>query len=188
MQVINVPNLITLMRALLVPVLGYTLGSRDYDLSLAIFIFCAVSDFVDGWIARRFKLHTRFGAVADPLADKLTMLVVALLLAWQGWLPWWFVLLVVLRDVVIVSGALVYQLRVGRVEIAPTRLSKVNTALEFALLAGVLASAAELLQADVWLMGLLALCTATVIASGVQYVVVWSRKASTQARRLDAPR
>lgn len=186
MPVINLPNVITLARALLVPLLAYTLGARDYEVSLAIFLVCALGDFVDGWIARRFDQHTRFGAVADPLADKLTMLAVALMLAWHAWLPWWFVLLVVLRDLVIVTGAAAYHLRIGRLELAPTPLSKANTALEFALLACVLALASGLLGHGVWLDVLLWACTATVVASGIQYVVVWSRKAARETPRGEA--
>ena len=94
MQLVNVPNVITLARALLVPVVTYALVTRDYDLALALFLACAIGDFLDGWIARRFDLRTRFGALADPLADKAIMLAVTLLLAWQGWLPWWLAVLV----------------------------------------------------------------------------------------------
>ncbi len=100
------------------------------------------------------------------------------LAAWQGWLPWWLAVLVVLRDGVIVGGALVYHWRIGHVEMAPTRWSKANTALEFVLLASVLAVAAGLVERDAWLAVLLWACTATIVVSGVQYVVVWSRKAS----------
>ena len=174
MQLVNVPNVITLARALLVPVVTYALVTRDYDLALALFLACAIGDFLDGWIARRFDLRTRFGA----LADKAIMLAVTLLLAWQGWLPWWLAVLVVLRDGVIVGGALVYHWRIGHVEMAPTRWSKANTALEFVLLASVLAVAAGLVERDAWLAVLLWACTATIVVSGVQYVVVWSRKAS----------
>jgi cardiolipin synthase len=189
MQLTNIPNAITIVRALLVPVVAFALVARDYDLALTLFLACAIGDFVDGYIARRFDLRTRFGAIADPLADKAIMLAATLLLAWQGWLPWWFALLVVLRDVVIVAGALAYHLRVGHVDMAPTRLSKANTAFEFVLLAGVLALAAELIEPGAWLRVLLWVCTATVIASGVQYVVVWSRKATAAAsgQRANAP-
>ena len=178
MQLVNVPNVITLARALLVPVVTYALATRDYDLALALFLACAIGDFLDGWIARRFDLRTRFGALADPLADKAIMLAVTLLLAWQGWLPWWLAMLVVLRDGVIVGGALVYHWRISHVEMAPTRWSKANTALEFVLLASVLAVAAGLVERDAWLAVLLWACTATIVVSGVQYVVLWSRKAS----------
>ncbi len=178
MQLVNLPNTITLARALLVPVVAYTLLARDYDLALVLFLACAFGDFVDGFIARRFNLRTRFGAIADPLADKAIMLVVTVVLAWQAWLPWWFALLVVLRDVVIVVGALAYHYRIGHVDMAPTWLSKANTAFEFVLLAGVLALAAEIIEPGAWLRVLLWVCTATVLASGVQYVVVYGRRAA----------
>lgn len=178
MHLVNLPNTITLARALLVPVVAVALVRRDYDLALVLFLACAIGDFVDGYIARRFNLRTRFGAIADPLADKAIMLVVTLALGWQGWLPWWFVLLLVVRDAVIVTGALAYHLRVGHVDMAPTWLSKANTAFEFVLLTGMLALAAELIAPGAWLRVLLWVCTATVVASGVHYVVVWGRKAA----------
>jgi cardiolipin synthase len=183
MHLVNLPNTITLARALLVPVVAVALVRRDYDLALVLFLACAIGDFVDGYIARRFNLRTRFGAIADPLADKAIMLVVTLALGWQGWLPWWFASLVVLRDVVIVAGALAYHYRIGHVDMAPTLLSKANTAFEFVLLAGVLALAAEIIEPGAWLRVLLWVCTATVFASGVQYVVVYGRRAATAAAR-----
>ncbi|NWG76185.1 MAG: CDP-alcohol phosphatidyltransferase family protein [Rubrivivax sp.] len=185
--VLNVPNAITLARFALVPVLAWALLGGEQALALALFVVSALSDAADGLIARRWNLRTRFGAVADPLADKLTMLTVGVLLAWQGALPWWFVLAVVLRDAVIVGGALAYHLTVGHVEMAPRPLSKLNTALEFALLLAVLAIGAGLVDDGAWRDGLLAATLATIVASGVDYVLVWSRKA-TRARRAVAPR
>ncbi|MFN7780468.1 MAG: CDP-alcohol phosphatidyltransferase family protein, partial [Betaproteobacteria bacterium] len=141
------------------------------------FLLCALGDLLDGWLARRLDQRSRFGAIADPLADKLTMLTVALLLAWHGLLPWWFAALVVLRDATIVAGAAAYHFTVERVEMAPTRLSKLNTALEFVLLAAVLAQAAGWFAAPAALAGAVLLTTATIVASGVHYVVSWSVKA-----------
>jgi cardiolipin synthase (CMP-forming) len=178
----HLPNAITLLRAVLIPVIAFTLMQREYETALLLFVVCALSDFVDGWLARAFDLRTRFGAIADPLADKLTMLTVTLLLAWQGWLPWWFALLVATRDVVIVAGALVYHFRVGHVEMAPTLLSKLNTVLEFVFLTGVLALGAGSLDEGAWFIVLLWTATSTILLSGVQYVVLWGSKAA-RARR-----
>jgi cardiolipin synthase (CMP-forming) len=175
------PNAITLLRAVLIPVIAFALVVRDYDTALLLFVLCALGDFIDGWIARVLDVRTRFGAIADPLADKLTMLTVTLLLAWQQWLPWWFAALVVSRDVIIVTGALAYHLHVGHVEMAPTRLSKLNTGLEFAFLAGVLSLAAGITTDGAWWRVLLWTTALTIVASGAQYVVLWSRKA-LQAR------
>jgi len=180
----HLPNAITLLRAVLIPVIAFALLQLDYDSALLLFVLCALGDFVDGWLARAFNVRTRFGAIADPLADKLTMLTVTLLLAWQGWLPWWFAALVATRDVVIVAGALVYHFRVGHVEMAPTWLSKFNTVLEFSFLTGVLALAAGMLDEGAWWRVLLWTTTTTILLSGVQYVVLWSRKASRERAAL----
>lgn len=171
------PNAITLLRAVLIPVIAFALYLRDYDAALLLFVLCALGDLIDGWMARALDVRTRFGAIADPLADKLTMLTVTLLLAWLQWLPWWFALLVVTRDVVIVCGALAYHLHVGHVEMSPTRLSKLNTGLEFAFLTGVLSLAAGITSDGAWWRVLLWTTTLTIVASGSQYVVLWSRKA-----------
>jgi cardiolipin synthase len=178
----HLPNAITVLRAALIPLLAWLLHRGDYPLAFALFVASGLSDLADGWIARRFDLRTRFGAIADPLADKLTMLTAALLLATRGWLPWWFALLVVGRDLVIVAGALAYHLLIGRVEMAPSWLSKLNTVLEFVFLASVLALAAGHLGDGAWRAALLAVTATTVLASGVSYVVIWGRKA-VHARR-----
>ena len=182
---LNVPNAITLLRFALIPPLVLQMLERDYGTALVLFVVSALSDLADGLVARRWNLRTRFGAIADPLADKVTMLTVTLVLALQDWVPWWFALAVVMRDVVIVSGAIAYHLLIGRVEMAPSGLSKLNTALEFLLLASVLAIGAGRLDGGAWWHLLLLITLVSVVLSGVQYVLVWSRKAA-QARR--APR
>jgi cardiolipin synthase len=183
----NVPNAITLVRFALVPAIVFALLRDEHGVAFALFVLSALSDAADGLIARHWNLRTRFGAVADPLADKLTMLSVGIVLAWQGALPWWFVVAVVLRDAVIVGGALAYHLCIGSVEMAPRWLSKLNTGLEFVLLLGVLAIGAGYVDDGRWRDVLLAAALATVVASGADYVLVWSRKAA-QARRAVLPR
>jgi cardiolipin synthase len=178
----HLPNAITVLRAALIPLQAWLLLQRSYEPAFALFVASGVSDLADGWIARRFDLRTRFGAIADPLADKLTMLTVAVLLAQQGWLPWWFAALVVGRDLLIVAGAAAYHVLIGHVEMQPSWISKLNTVLEFVFLASMLALAAGHLDDGAWYGVLLAVTTATVIASGASYVIVWSRKAM-QARR-----
>ena len=180
----HLPNAITVLRAALIPLLAWLLLERDYGRALVLFVALGLSDLADGIIARRFDLRTRFGAIADPLADKLAMLTAVLLLAQHDWLPWWFALLVIGRDVLIVSGALAYHLLVGHIDMAPTWLSKVNTALEFLFLASVLAFGAGYLDDGAWFPIFLWLTSATVIASGAQYVVIWGRKAMQARRRV----
>jgi cardiolipin synthase len=154
-----------------------------HSLALIVFFVAAVTDLFDGIIARHFKSTSTLGATLDPIADKLNMLVATVVLAWQGLLPMWLAIAIVLRDVIIVAGALAYRVRLGHVEMAPTLLSKVNTFMEFAVLLLVMASAARWIEIDRWLPATFALVFATVIASGAQYVWVWGRKAVRDSRR-----
>lgn len=181
---LNLPNAITLLRFALVPVIALALLRADFATALVLFVVAAASDLVDGFLARRWNQSTRFGAIADPLADKLTMLTVTALLAMAHALPWWFALAVVVRDGLIVGGALVYHLRIGPVEMAPSLISKVNTALEFLLLLAVLAIQAGHLPDGAWRQVLLFTTLATIVWSGTHYVLVWSHKAA-RARSTD---
>jgi cardiolipin synthase len=180
--VLNVPNVITVARMLLIPVIAYLLVEKNYGWALAAFMAAAFSDFADGVIARHYRLVSEFGARLDPIADKLTMFTATVLLAWQGWLPLWLAAAIVLRDVVIAGGAIAYRIVVGHVDMQPTWLSKINTALEFAALAGLLAHAAALIDGSAWLQPLFVLVCLTVTLSGAQYVWVWGRKAAAARR------
>jgi cardiolipin synthase len=102
---INLPNLLTLLRLLLVPfVLGAILGGRP-TLALALFGAAAVTDVLDGAAARRLGLATRLGAYLDPIADKCLLSGVFLALAWLGTAPWWLVALIFGRDLYILLAA-----------------------------------------------------------------------------------
>ena len=178
----NIPNLITLLRLGLIPVRAYFLAKGAYGISLSVFLVAALSDLADGYIARRFKVTSALGAALDPIADKLNMLVATVLLAWQELIPIWLAIAIVARDIVIVAGALAYRLAIGRVEIAPTRLSKTNTFIEFAELLLVMAAAAGWVDTGAWLSTVFLIVFLTVVASGAQYVWLWGRKAVTASR------
>jgi cardiolipin synthase len=184
----HVPNVITVVRGVLIPVIGALLLQERYVEAFWTLVASALSDLVDGQIARRFNARSRFGAIADPVADKLTMLTVTLLLAWQGLIPVWLATAIVIRDVVIVGGALAYHRFFGHVEVAPTWLSKLNTAFEFVMLAAVIADAAALLDDRAMLPLLFAAVFATVVTSGVQYVWIWGRRALATPRPRPAAR
>jgi cardiolipin synthase len=179
----NVPNLITLLRVLLVPVMGYFAWSGEYAVALPIFLVAALTDLVDGYIARRFKLVSKLGALLDPAADKLNMFVATVVLAWQSRIPIWLAVAIIGRDVVIVAGALAYRILRGHLDIKPTRLSKVNTAIEFSVLLLVMAAAAGWIDASAWMPPLFVVVFITVMASGIQYVWHWGRMAFAGRRR-----
>lgn len=178
----NLANAITLLRVGLVPLIAWQLLDGAARAALVLFVVSALSDLVDGVVARHWSGRTRFGAIADPLADKLTMTTVTLILAFQGSLPWWFVAGALTRDAVIVGGALAYHHLIGPVEMAPSSVSKLNTALEFLLVTAVLALDAGLLADGPWHTALLVAATATIALSGAHYVFAWTRRA-LDARR-----
>ncbi len=178
----SVPNLITLTRILLIPVMAYCLMSQAYWIALPIFLVAALSDLADGYIARRFKIASRLGAALDPIADKLNMLVATVLLAWQALMPIWLAIAIVARDIVIVLGSLAYRMTLGHLEVSPTRLSKLNTFIEFTVLLLVMAVAAGWVDAGTWMPTVFLIVFATVIASGAQYVWLWGRKAIAERK------
>ena len=178
----NLPNALTVLRLALVPLIAVLLHRGAHGAALWLFVVSALSDFADGQIARRWNLQTRFGAIVDPLADKLTMFVVTVVLASQQALPWWFAVVLVARDVLIVGGALAYRLVAGGLEMAPTRISKLNTVLQFLLLLGVLAVRAGHADAGWWLDMLLWSTLVTIAMSGAHYVHAWSGKAARLRR------
>lgn len=172
----TLPNLITIGRVLLIPVVAFLLLDHDYKLAFVVFAAAAAGDWLDGFLARRLNQMSQLGAVLDPIADKMTMMIVAILMAAQGLLPIWLAVVIVLRDAVIVAGAVAYRFVVGHIEMAPTRLSKANTFLEFGVLALVMAQAGRLIAAEAWMTPLSVLLFASVLISGIHYVWVWRRK------------
>jgi len=179
------PNLLTVGRMVVVPPMAWLLLSGYYDWALGLAVFAGVSDLLDGWLARRYGWQTRWGGVLDPLADKFLMVVGYLTLGWLGELPWWLIVAVVFRDLVIVVGGYIYYTRFEHFEAEPTQLSRFNTFCQVFLMWFVLLRLAgfplppEGQLGLVWLVGLLVGLTL------VQYVWIWSGRAVrvTRARR-----
>lgn len=181
-SLLTLPNVITVVRAALIPVIAYQLAQRRFDVALALFMACALGDLIDGFLARRWNQRSRFGSIADPIADKLTMLTVTLMLAAEGLLPGWLAAAVIARDVIIVFGAIAFHFLVHEFDMAPSWLSKLNTALEFITLTAVMCDAAGIIEMTQWLEPGYYALTVTIGASGLQYMWVWGRRA---ARSLD---
>jgi cardiolipin synthase len=183
LRVPNIPTAITIVRLLLAPVIAYLIVGGDYAGASAVFVVAALSDLVDGAIARRFSLVSEFGARLDAIADKVLMLATAVALAWQGLLPFWLAAAIVLRDVVVLSGAIAYRVAVGHVEMAPSILSKLNTAFEFTVIAAVIVDAAGgVLDLAAWRPALFGAVFLTIVLSGGHYVWAWARKAASARR------
>jgi cardiolipin synthase len=171
------PNAISLLRiALVAPILLLILQGR-FGFALALFWLAGFSDGVDGYLAKRFDWHTRLGALLDPIADKLLVSGTFITLAYTQDIPVWLAAVVILRDVVIVAGATAYNFLVRPVEGEPTRISKLNTALQLLFLLFVLSRAGFGWPDEIAITVLGAAVLITVVISGVDYVWSWSRRA-----------
>jgi cardiolipin synthase (CMP-forming) len=136
---LNIPNVVTLGRVILVPVIFWLLVSGNTKAAFFAFLAAGISDAVDGFVAKRFKLETELGAYLDPLADKLLIVSIYVALGVAGNLPSWLVIAVVSRDILIVLGVLLAWIVGHAVTIRPLAVSKANTASQILLAAVVLA-------------------------------------------------
>jgi cardiolipin synthase len=176
MQARHIPNLITAARILLVYPVVYFMLERRFGLSLALFFLAGVSDGLDGFLAKHYHWQSRLGSYLDPLADKLLLVSSFLSLAWLGLLPVWLVVVVVLRDVVILAGAVAYYFLLRPFDGEPHWTSKLNTFLQLLFVVAVLFSQGVWVLPG-WLLLLLMLSVfATSVVSGAIYVAVWGRR------------
>lgn len=111
-QIWTVPNLISFGRLLLVPVFAFLIVTEQDYWALAVLAVSGVSDFLDGWLARRWNQVSDLGAKLDPAADRLYILSTLLGLAYRDFIPWWLVGAVVARDVLL-SGMIPSLKRLG---------------------------------------------------------------------------
>ncbi len=144
---VNLATRITIFRILLIPIfIGLTIyygesvkaGAANETLrfwTIASFALAAISDAVDGYIARHFNQATRLGAILDPLADKLMLLSAVIALSFTGWrqhFPLWFPTLVIFRDLASIGGAFLIDYLTGKCVIKPHWTGKVSTFAQFA--------------------------------------------------------
>jgi len=171
------PNAISLMRIALVPPTLLLVIDGEYGWALLLFWIAGASDGIDGYLAHRFDWGTRLGALLDPIADKLLVAGMFITLAYTGHIPVWLAAIVILRDVVIIGGATAYNFFVKPVQGEPTLISKINTVLQLMYLLFVLSRAAFEWPDKITLTILGASVLVTVVISGVDYVLSWSRRA-----------
>jgi cardiolipin synthase len=126
-EALNLPNVITLVRILVIPFFVILLVYGYGGWALAVFLATAVTDAVDGYLARSRKQRTPLGATLDPLADKLLLTTAFVTLTYLAVLPLWLTILVVSRDVIIVFGSLLIHLFTEGLRIAPTVVGKATT-------------------------------------------------------------
>jgi len=193
----TLPNKITLARIFMIPVFVWlTLDYiRDYQkeqeqewervLACAVFAIAAISDAVDGYIARRYHQKSELGVFLDPLADKLLLVSSFVILTWLQVIPLWLMILVLTRDVVILAGYLVIYFVSTPIEVNPTPVGKLNTFLEMLTIGLALVTLArpDMTMASVNL-ATWYFTAATITISGVHYVysgLLWYQRQGTAA-------
>lgn len=171
----NIPNVITVFRIFLVPVVIWLIIDGDLRLAFFAFLLAGLSDALDGFMAKRFGWQTELGAYLDPIADKLLLMSIYVVLGFFSHLPVWLVIAVVSRDILII-GAFLLSWMLGRhVEVRPLFISKANTTGQIILAALVMGDLGfnlglyDLTMIIVWITGILT------ILSALAYLVNWLR-------------
>lgn len=184
MKLKYIPNAICIVRIILVAPIVWSLLEGRYGLSLGLIIIAGLSDALDGFLARHFDWRTRLGGLLDPAADKLLMFASFVTLTIIGLVPIWFTAVVIGRDLVIISGTIVYQLYVAPIYGEPTNASKLNTVFQimFILLTITHAWVGEPRMIVLQALGILILTTIAI--STFQYVTTgFSRAKETKEGR-----
>jgi len=173
----HLPNIICLCRIALVwPIVASLLGGA-YEHTLLLFAVAAFSDGLDGWLAKRFGWTSRIGRWLDPIADKLLLVTVFLVMTWLGLVPRFLAVAAIGRDVLIVTGAAVYRAAWGPLRGRPIMSSKINTVLQLAYILLVVVHAQWRQPPATVLQALAVLTCLTVIYSGLAYLREFTRRA-----------
>lgn len=176
---LNIPNIITLGRILLVPLIIWAIASSQMSVAFVIFVIAGLSDAVDGFLAKRFGMATELGALLDPIADKALLVSIYIALGLADAIPRWLVILVVSRDIMIVGAMIVSWLLENPMPVKPLMVSKWNTVAQVAFAALVLASLGfgfRVRPFDAILMACVAVLTLLSIS---RYLVEWVRHMAT---------
>ncbi len=166
----HLPNAITILRILLTPLIGVRLAQGDVRGAFPLIFFAGISDGVDGYLARRFDWKSKLGSVLDPLADKLLVATLFLGLGFGGALPWWVVIIVFARDLMILAFS-AYALLFTRIRSFPPSIwGKISTFFQLMLAGGCVM---RMLWPDFWLSATVPLflwgTAAATIWSGIHY-------------------
>ena len=172
-----IPNALSIFRVLLVAPFAWALADGYYHEALLLFVIAAVTDGLDGFLARFFNWRSRLGAILDPLADKLLLVTTYLALSLTGVFPFWLFVLVLGRDLLIVLGAVLFHRFVGQFDVEPSAFGKLNTLVQILAAVAVMSHQAGVPLPD--RTGDLALWAVVIMAliSGGHYVAIWGVRA-----------
>lgn len=169
-----IPNLLTFLRILLVLPCAYAFYLGYYQLAIGTFILASITDGIDGFLARKLACQTQLGAILDPLADKFLIVILFFVFTIQNFIPLWFASVIIIREFILLGGALFYRLKFGPVVFIPTLLSKINTCLLLLLLLVTLIQAMLGKHSSNFREYLITASLITSISSCVIYIWQWS--------------
>ena len=181
------PNALSILRIILTVPVVMTLLNQQYFLALVLFLVAGITDGLDGWIAKRYSFQSRLGSILDPVADKLLLVSSFITLYAIGLLPAWLLFLIFLRDVMIVSGTVGCFIGTGVSKdelLSPSKLSKINTALQIALVLFLVVIQLHPIQEQWTTIFFVTVATSTVL-SGADYVWIWIEKVISQEKNKD---
>ncbi|ABK44814.1 CDP-alcohol phosphatidyltransferase [Magnetococcus marinus MC-1] len=172
----NLPNLLSFARIFMVPIFIWCVFEGHGQWALWIFVLAGITDALDGYLAKRLGQVTELGGFLDPLADKMLLIAGFVTLTWTHQMPLWLTLLVVTRDLIIIGGAILYQITTGDLKMEPLFISKINTAAQIMVLGMAMAH-----HNYGWFEGGVAIMVwvvmVTTVVSGVAYIWSWSHRA-----------
>ena len=167
------PNLITLVRLLLVPVIISMIIDGRWELAFILFVMAGVSDAIDGFLAKRYALTSELGAYLDPAADKALLVSIFVALAIVRVIPSALAILVVTRDVLIVGAIFMARVLDRPMTIQPLFVSKANTTAQIGFAAAMLGAKAFQLDLSSWAGWAMAAVAALTLASAAAYLQRW---------------
>jgi cardiolipin synthase len=174
-RAMTIPNLITIARLIIVPIVIVAIVQGDWATAFLLFVIAGLSDGIDGFIARRFDMRSEFGAYIDPLADKALLVSIFVTLAVVGVLPGWIAIVVVSRDLMIVSAIVLSWVMNRPVEIKPLLVSKLNTAAQIGFAALILSTKAFGVDLHGFGYAAMTLVAILTVASAAAYLAGWLR-------------
>lgn len=177
MKARDIPNMLCIARMMLTVPVAWAILEGRYPLALVLFFVAGFTDGLDGFLAKRYAWQSRLGGLLDPAADKL-LLITAFVTLWvAGYVPDWLMATVVTRDLIIVTGAALYQWRVGDLVAEPSVISKINSALQLLYVLLTLSWLVFAMPGQAVMAVLAWVVLVTTVVSGVDYVVRWTGRA-----------
>lgn len=173
----DIPNLISIIRILLVIPLVAALLGHEFGLAMVIFAIAGASDALDGFLAKQYHWESRLGSILDPLADKLLLVASFATITWLEFIPHWLLWLVLGRDIMIITGSLAYHYVFGKFKLLPNWSSKINTFFQIVLVFAIIVQQYADLAIQDWIETGVSLVVISVIISGAEYMIVWGRRA-----------